>query len=77
MTVNELIKILETLPSDLTVVGEGYETGFEPIKKVSIIEVNENRSHEWWDGKFEKSDKTGKMKVVFLDAESRNISKSY
>jgi hypothetical protein len=46
MTVNDLIKILQTLPSDLTVVSEGYETGFEPIKKVSIIKVDENRSQE-------------------------------
>ena len=76
MTVNDLIKILQTLPSDLTVVSEGYETGFEPIRKVTIIKVDENRSQEWWDGKFEKSNNTGKMKVVFLDAESRNISKS-
>jgi hypothetical protein len=76
MTVNELIKILQTLPSDLTVVSEGYETGFEPIKKVTIIKVDENRSQEWWDGKFEKSHKTGIMNVVFLDAESRNNSKS-
>jgi hypothetical protein len=77
MTVNELIKILETLPYNLTAVGEGYETGFEPIKRVSIIKVNENRSREWWDGKFEKSDTTGIMKVAFLDTESKNISKSY
>jgi len=29
MTVNDLTKILQTLPPDLTVVNEGYETGFE------------------------------------------------
>jgi len=56
--------------TDLTLVSEGYEKGFEPIKKLTIIKVDENRSQEWWDGKFEKSNKTGKMKVVFLDAES-------
>jgi hypothetical protein len=75
MTVSDLIKILQSLPPDLTVVNEGYETGFEPIKKVTIIQVNENRSHEWWDGKYEKSNETGKMNVVFLDAETKNINK--
>ena len=50
MTVNDLIKILQTLPPDLTVVNEGYETGYEPIKSVTIIKVDENKSHEWWDG---------------------------
>ena len=77
MTVKELINILQTLPPDLTVVNEGYETGYEPIKNVTVIKVTENKSHDWWDGKYEKSDKTGKMKVVFLDAETRNINKSY
>ena len=32
MTVKELINILQTLPPDLTVVTERYETGHEPIK---------------------------------------------
>ena len=72
MTVNDLIKILQTLPPDLTVVNEGYETGYEPIKKVTIIQVDENKSHDWWDGKYEVSNETGTMKVVFLDSESRN-----
>jgi hypothetical protein len=76
MTVNDLIKVLQTLPPDLTVVNEGYETGFEPIKSVTIIEVDENKSHEWWDGKFEKSNKTGKMQVVFLNADTRNSNQS-
>ena len=44
MTVNDLIKVLQTLPPNLTVVNEGYETGFEPIKRVTIIKVDENRS---------------------------------
>jgi hypothetical protein len=42
---------------------------------VTIVQVNENRSHEWWDGKYEKSNETGKMNVVFLDAETKNINK--
>jgi hypothetical protein len=40
------------------------------------VQVDENTSHGWWDGKFEKSVKTRKMKVVFLDAESGKIKKS-
>jgi hypothetical protein len=43
---------------------------------VTIIKVDKNRSQEWWDGKFEKSNKNGKMEVIFLDAVSRNNKQS-
>lgn len=50
MTVNDLIKILQTFPSDLTLVSERYETGFESIKKVTIIKVDDNRSQNFQMG---------------------------
>ena len=71
MTVSELIKALQKVHSDAIVVTEGYETGYEPIKKVEIINVAENHSTEWWDGKYEKSDKLNALKVVFLNAETK------
>ena len=35
MTVNDLIKVLQTLPPNLTVVNEGYETGLIYLNKLS------------------------------------------
>ena len=37
MTVQQLIEILKTYPADALVVTEGYEDGYEPIKKVEFI----------------------------------------
>ena len=63
MTVKELINLLTTMPQDALIVTEGYEDGYDTVKKVSIIGVEENPLKEWWVGKY--SD--GKaMDVVFL-----------
>lgn len=75
MTVAELINILQNLPPNALVVTEGYETGYEPVKKVEIIKVTENHSTEWWDGKYEKSDNLDAQQVVFLNAETKNPNK--
>ncbi|MGB3949255.1 MAG: hypothetical protein WBM13_14805 [Bacteroidia bacterium] len=69
MTVQELIELLKRFPQDALVVTEGYETGCEPIKKVELITVEENKNREWWDGKYDKSENG--LDVVFLDAESK------
>lgn len=75
MTVNELINILQTLPPNALVVTEGYEMGYEPIKKVEIIKVTESQGAEWWDGKYEKSDNPDTQQVVFINAETKNPNK--
>jgi hypothetical protein len=71
MTVSELIKQLLSLPQDAIVVTEGYETGLEPVKKVELVNVEENYSKEWWDGKYEKTEKIDALKVVFINSETR------
>jgi len=45
MTVSELIQQLQTLPPNALVVTEGYETGYEPIKKVQVLPVEENTGY--------------------------------
>jgi hypothetical protein len=75
MTVSELIQQLQTLPPDALVVTEGYETGYEPIKKVQMLPVEENNSHNWWDGKYEKSEIPGALQVVFLNAKTKDSNK--
>jgi len=69
MTVKELIEILKKFPSDTLIVTEGYETGYEPIKIVRIIKVEEVQDRHWWDGKFEISENSEAIEVVFLNAE--------
>ena len=56
---------LQTLPPDAVVVTEDYESGYEPIKQVELIKVEEQNSEHWWDGKYEKTDKGDGIEVVF------------
>ncbi len=74
MNVAELIKILESMPPDAEVVTEGYETGYEPIKKVTTLYVEPNEGKNWWDGKYDKATNTQNHLVVFLDAETKKDS---
>ena len=75
MNVAELIEKLKLMPQDALAVAQGYETGYEPVKKVELINVIKNHSHEWWDGEYEKSDSLDTLKVVFLNAETKKMNK--
>ena len=75
MTVQELIERLKPFPSDALVVTEGYEGGFDTIKKTSLIMVDENPDKNWWVGKYIDSDVSGTLQVVFLNAETKADSK--
>ena len=71
MTVKELINILSTMPQDALVVSEGYEYGYDSIKKVSVIKLEENPRKEWYIGKYDDSENDNAIKAVFLDAETK------
>jgi hypothetical protein len=71
MTVKELIEKLKSFPDDALVLTEGYEDGYEPIKKIQLIKVEENLNKNWWDGKYLESKKQNAMEVVFLNAETK------
>jgi len=71
MTVNELIKILTTMPQDALVVTEGYEDGYDTIKKISVIDVEENPEKDWWVGKYTDATSDIATKAVFLNAETK------
>jgi hypothetical protein len=75
MRVAELIEKLKLLPQDALVVAEGYETGYEPVKKVELISVIENPSRDWWDGEYEKSEGPDTLEVVFLNSGAKDINK--
>lgn len=57
MTAGQLIEILSKYPSDLPVLVEGYETGFDEIHKVQTIEAEVNQDAEDWDGQYQPAEK--------------------
>jgi hypothetical protein len=71
MNVKELIEALKSFPQDALVVTEGYEDGYEPIKKVQLMKVEEKPNKAWWDGKYLESEDPDAMEVVFLNAETK------
>ena len=75
MTVKELINLLTAMPQDLLVVTEGYEDGYDTVKKVSVIAVEENPTKEWWVGKYVDSKKDEATKVVLLYAGTKEEEK--
>ncbi len=71
MTVKELIQKLNTLPSELQVVTEGYENGFDIIKTLERINVVENEEKDWWDGEFIESKIDSAVEVIYLNTERK------
>jgi preprotein translocase subunit YajC len=53
MTVQELIKILETLNPETRVVIKGYEGGVDDVQKVIDVFIALDKNTEWYYGKHE------------------------
>ena len=53
MTIEELIRILETYPPDLRVVVNGYEEGYDDLEGhlISVKEMRLDASAKWWEGR--------------------------
>ncbi len=75
MTVAELIVELKQMPQDTLVITEGYEDGYDTIKKVSLIAVEENPERKWYLGKYIDSEKPEAQMAVFLNAETKADNK--
>lgn len=75
MTVAELIEKLKQMPQKALVITEGYEDGYDTIKKVSKISVEENPKKEWYLGKYIDSKKPDAQICVFLNAETKADNK--
>lgn len=71
MTVSELITHLQTMPPEALVVTEGYEDGYDTIKRISVITVEENPKQEWYVGQYIASKKENAQQVVFLNADNK------
>ena len=67
MTVTELIEHLRTLPGDLHVLVEGYETGWDDIHEMRTTGVVRSRRAREWDGEYQKSGEFVRMPRLLLD----------
>ncbi|MVN22384.1 hypothetical protein [Mucilaginibacter arboris] len=71
MTVSQLIQKLQTLPQDALVITEGYEDGYDTIKKISLISIEENPKKEWYLGNYIDGEGAKATQAVFLNAETK------
>ena len=76
MTAGQLIEILSKYPSDLPVLVEGYETGFDPIHSIVPAKAIPNPENQEHDGEFEK-DERGSDCVIRLGKPEYRLSPSY
>lgn len=75
MTVSELIQQLKNFPPDALVVTEGYEDGYNTIKKTSVIALEESPNKKWYVGQYTDSQNSEAMQAVFLNAETKADTK--
>jgi len=52
MTVQELVRLLATYPSDVRVVVNGYEDGYDDLspKQLSVVKISLNTGKRNWEG---------------------------
>ena len=53
MTIGELIQILEVHPSDMRVVVNGYEEGYDDLspEQISVVKIELNAGTQAWQGR--------------------------
>jgi hypothetical protein len=75
MTIRELIERLRTLPENSIVVTEGYEEGFDSVKKVFPVKLTENTTRKWYAGKYVESMDSKGLDAVLLFAHTKADNK--
>jgi len=54
MNVQQLIEELQKYPPDMRVIRKGYESGFDDLSELELMEIVVNYNddgHSWWNGK--------------------------
>jgi hypothetical protein len=72
MKVKELIEQLQKFDPEQIVVVDGYETGYDEVKKIEYItglSYHPKQDNNWYDGEYQE--------VRSLDIQSDNISAVY
>ena len=78
MTINELIRVLQTYPPDLRVVVNGYEEGYDDLEQhlISVKEIRLDAGKSWWEGRHrdswdERAEGTAVVNALVLDRPMR------
>ncbi len=71
MTVNELIRLLETHPPDLRVVVDGYEDGYDDLspEQLRMVKISLNTGTREYVGAHDDVDYVPKEKLAGLEIE--------
>ena len=71
MIIEELIQQLQRYPKNSRVIVQGYEDGYDEVTIVSEIYIQPNTSHEWYNGKYIKSDNAASETAVLIFSTDR------
>lgn len=66
MIIEELIQQLQRYPKNSRVIVQGYEGGYDDVTIVREISIQPNTSHEWYNGKYLKSDDAASETAVLI-----------
>ena len=73
MKVRDLIEALKKFPEDMTVLTDGYEGGFEEIRRPKIIKVKHESENPYYDGEYESVEENdgNSIKAVVISRNRR------
>jgi hypothetical protein len=66
MKVNELIKMLEQYPPEMTVVVRGYEDGYDDVQEIRSVTIKHDPEAKWYNGQYTLSDDQGSFDAIQL-----------
>ncbi len=75
MTAGQFIEILSKHPAGLPVLVEGYETGFDEIHKIQIVQSAVNPDAEEWDGQYQPVEQGTDCLLILGRRDSRRNEK--
>lgn len=71
MIIEELIIQLQSYPKKSRVVVQGYEEGYDEITTIKKISIQPNPDHEWYNGKYERSNNAASETSVLIFSADR------
>lgn len=69
MQVKDLIARLAVEDPEMRILVDGYESGYDDIKKVVLVNIEPNlkKSDNWWDGEYiETKNRDAEIAILFL-----------
>lgn len=72
MTAQQLIQLLQNLPSTTKIVVRGYEDGYNDILKLIEVKIKNNIESDWYNGEYEESRDADAINAINLFGENQN-----